>query len=364
MKNKILKRIFEVLFFFAVMGFSFYTIFKGQDLQKIWAEITTMSVPHLLFAILMSVLYVSFEGIMICFLLHSIDNTCKIHDCLKYSFVCFFYSAITPSASGGQPMQLYYMTKDGHQFNQSFVVLMIVATLNKIVLVVLGLGLIIFANPILMAYLGKYRTLFYIGLGIDFIWVLILVALMAFTEPLRKLINRLIHFFLKRHPKRVEKLEASINSFFSGYQDSLSFIVKNPVKIGITTLLSFVQRACPILITFLVYRGLGMTEASPATILVLQAAIYVTVDMLPIPGAQGITELMYRHVYMLIIPAQSIMSSMYVTRGVNFYLLLAIGGITSLVCFIYYKNKSKKEAAVVASSEPQITAAQSEPDKE
>ena len=46
--SKILKRVFEFAFFIAVMLLSFYTIFKGQDLAKIWTEIKTMSVPYLL----------------------------------------------------------------------------------------------------------------------------------------------------------------------------------------------------------------------------------------------------------------------------------------------------------------------------
>ena len=34
-----------------------------------------------------------------------------------------------------------------------------------------------------------------------------------------------------------------------------------------------------------------------ADVILLQAAIYVAVDMLPIPGAQGVTEAMYKNVF-------------------------------------------------------------------
>ena len=34
--------------------------------------------------------------------------------CLFYAVNGFFFSAVTPSASGGQPMQLYAMYRDGH----------------------------------------------------------------------------------------------------------------------------------------------------------------------------------------------------------------------------------------------------------
>ena len=47
--------------------------------------------------------------------------------CIQYSFIGFFYSGITPSATGGQPVQLYYMNKDGNRGSDSTVVLMTVA---------------------------------------------------------------------------------------------------------------------------------------------------------------------------------------------------------------------------------------------
>lgn len=56
-----------------------------------------------------------------------------------------FYSGITPSATGGQPVQLYYMNKDGNKGSDSTIVLMTVAVIYKIVLVVLGVGMLLFA---------------------------------------------------------------------------------------------------------------------------------------------------------------------------------------------------------------------------
>lgn len=51
----------------------------------------------------------------------------------------FFYSCITPSASGGQPAQIYYMSKDGLDVSVSTLVLMIVTITYKAVLVLVGL---------------------------------------------------------------------------------------------------------------------------------------------------------------------------------------------------------------------------------
>lgn len=340
-KGKNIKRILQIIFFFGVMLLSFYTIFKGQDIPLIWIKMKTMSLGNLFIAAVLALGFVSFEGIMIYFLLHSLDKTCRFSDCLDYCFIGFFYSSITPSASGGQPMQLFYMTKDGHKFGSSFVVLMTIATMNKIVLTLLGFFLLIFAKPVLMTHLDGYTTLFYIGLILDFCWVVILVSLMVITEPMRKLIIKIVSFVLRRHTERSKKVQDSINGMFNNYQDSLTFITANPFRIILVFVLSVVQRLLPILITAVVYYGLGMIETSFGTILIMQAAIYVTVDMLPLPGAQGVTEGMYREVFKLLIPSSFIMSSMYITRGINFYFILIFSGLIVLKRMLISKKKEK-----------------------
>ena len=81
--------------------------------------------------------------------------------CIKYSFVGFFYSGITPSATGGQPMQLYYMQKEGHKVSDSSVVLMTVAVVYKLVLA-LRVAILLFYRTQLMGYLGNYIYLYYL----------------------------------------------------------------------------------------------------------------------------------------------------------------------------------------------------------
>ena len=87
---------------------------------------------------------------------------------------------------------------------------------------------------------------------------------------------------------------------------------------------TFVQRCSVFLLTYVVYLGMGLSGISFVYIVLLQASIYVAVDMLPIPGAQGITETMYRVVFGTVFPGQCLVASMCVTRGISFYLIMII----------------------------------------
>ena len=61
----------------------------------------------------------------------------KMTHCALYSFCWIFFSCITPSASGGQPMQIFYMKKDKLPIPVTTLVLMIVTITYKAVLVVI-----------------------------------------------------------------------------------------------------------------------------------------------------------------------------------------------------------------------------------
>ena len=69
-------------------------------------------------------------------------------------------ASITPSATGGQPMQLYYMSRDDNRLSESSVVLMTVALIYKLVLVLIGIAALVFWQKPLRVYLEEYFPLF------------------------------------------------------------------------------------------------------------------------------------------------------------------------------------------------------------
>ena len=54
--------------------------------------------------------------------------------------------------------------------------------------------------------------------------------------------------------------------------------------------------------------------------------------MLPLPGAQGITEMMYKTAYAQVFPGAYLTASMCVTRGLNFYMLLIVSAMVAAWC--------------------------------
>lgn len=129
-----------------------------------------------------------------CFYLGRIDHH-LVHDAFLPDsgeeadmFSVFFrrilFSCITPSASGGQPMQLYYMKKEKISLPVSTVILMIVTITYKAVLVVVGLGLVLFGQGFLHRYLTEILPVFYLGIGLN-VFCVTAMLILVFHPSLR-----------------------------------------------------------------------------------------------------------------------------------------------------------------------------------
>ena len=167
MNSKKQNIVLDVGIFTAIMAFTFWSVFRNQNMADITGTVKMMSIPSLVAAATLSVFYVAGEGSMICYLLKGVGEKAKLMRCITYSFIGFFFSGITPSATGGQPMQLYYMKKDGHSISASTVVLMTVAVVYKFVLVVTGIGILLFWREPLKEYLEGYYSLYFVGLSLN-----------------------------------------------------------------------------------------------------------------------------------------------------------------------------------------------------
>lgn len=332
------KNIISGIFFLLLAGLTFYTIFNGNDMKAVAEAIGRVHPGYLIGAAVLGIFFVCAEGIMIWYLLHALDKRAKLLSCIRYSFVGFFFSGITPSATGGQPMQLYYMNKDKLKMSECTVVLMTVAVIYKLVLVVMGIGILLFAHKELAGFLGAYLYLYYLGLFLNVIVVAVLLFVMVRPKLFTGVVFSIEKFLVKLHllkpsDSRVNRL----TGFVERYHDTVQFFLKNKHRIVGVIIITFLQRMSVFVLTYVIYRGFRLDGISAVTVIFLQASVYIAVDMLPLPGAQGITELMYKNVFAAVFPGNLLTASMCVTRAINFYFLLILSAAVTLWCYIKYK---------------------------
>ena len=340
------KNILSILLFLALMLLTFYTIFHGNDMNYVWQTIRKLQPVYLVLAILTGIFFVSAEGLVFWYLFRALKCRASLLSCIKYAFIGFFFSGITPSATGGQPMQLYHMKKAGLRIADSTVILMTVALIYKLVLVLIGIGVLIFWYPSLRFYLENYIYLYFLGLFLNTALVAALLFIMVSPRCFHNLVLAGDKLLIKLHIlKSSETRTKKLFDMADSYHEAVVFFLQHKKHIAVVTAFTFVQRFSVFFLTWLIYKGMGLSGHSMLTVIIIQATVYIGVDMLPLPGAQGITELMYKTVFSVIFPGAYLTASMCITRSINFYLLLILSALITAVATLLIRRVPLKKSA-------------------
>ena len=103
------KMIVNTVFLVVIFALTIYGVFHGEDLGAMMEAMRRADVRWLLPGLLCVVFFIWGESIIIWYMMHSFQIPVKRRTCFLFSSVGFFFSCITPSASGGQPMQIYLL---------------------------------------------------------------------------------------------------------------------------------------------------------------------------------------------------------------------------------------------------------------
>lgn len=327
-----------------VFGLTIYGLFHGEDMGALLEAVREADVRWLIPAAGLVVFFIWGESIIIWYMMRTFGIHLKKGICFLFSSVGFFFSCITPSASGGQPMQIYYMKKEKIPIPVSTVILMIVTITYKFVLVVIGLGVLFFGRGFTQHYLKEILPVFYLGVllnvfCVSFMSILVFhphfarVILLTGLEWLEKL------HLMKHREQRKKKLEESMLV----YRQTAAYLRKHTKVIIRVILITFIQRMALFAVTWMVYRAFGLSGTSMWDVIFLQAVISVSVDMLPLPGGMGISETLFLSIFAGVFQALTL-PALVISRGLAYYSQIIISALFTLVAQIHYMHRDAKEA--------------------
>ena len=343
MKNR-KKIIFNGVFLAVVFALTIYGVFHGEDLSSMMDAIHRADKRWLLPGIALVAFFIWGESIIIWYMMRSSGIHLKKRTCFLFSSVGFFFSCITPSASGGQPMQIYYMKKEKISIPVSTVILMIVTITYKLVLVVIGIGIAIFGRGFLHKYLEGILPVFYLGLMLNifcvtFMTILVFHPLLA-KAILMKGMKLLERFHLMRKKEgRLKKLEASMEV----YQNTAAYLGTHKMVLVNVLAITFAQRFALFAATWFVYRAFHLSGISFITIVLLQAVISVSVDMLPLPGGMGISETLFLKIFPPVFGSTLLLPAMVLSRGLGYYGELLVSAVFTIVAQLTIGNTKREK---------------------
>ena len=342
MENK--KKLFwEVVFLIVVFAGTVYGVFHGEDLGKSIRIIRGVKKIYLLPAVACVVFFIWGESIIIHYLMRTLGTRLKKWTCFLFSSIGFFFSCITPSASGGQPAQIYYMRRKNIPIPVATLVLMIVTITYKAVLVLVGLAIIVFGQGFMHRYLTGILPVFYLGILLNVLCVGFMLILVFHTTLAQSLMEKGLGFLEKLHlmhykQSRHEKLNAAMEK----YKETAVYFKTHKHVVLIVLAITFAQRFALFLSTYFVYLAFDLSDYAVGTIVMLQAVISISVDMLPLPGGMGISEKLFLTIFVPVFGAQLVLPGMILSRALSYYTELLLSALLTILAHFTLGRERKK----------------------
>lgn len=339
MKDK--KKLFRNLAFFIILiSVTFYILLKDQDFFQMWEILKSVKIQYVLVGIVCILLYVVCEAINIGRTLKSLNEKSNFFRNLKYAFIGFFFSSITPAASGGQPMQIYYMHKDKISISNSTLALLINLSSMQVITISFALISLIFNYQYMNSVL---ITFFIIGILLNLsALILLLVGILSkrATNGIINLALKIMKFFkVKNIEGKKEKLEKEL----SKYQDNAVYVKNNKWLIAKTIFTTLIQFTIYYSITYWTYRALGFSEHNILEIITMQSVLFATVSGIPSPGAVGVTEGAFMEIFRNVYPENMMRSAVLLNRGINFYFLVLVSCVVTIVSYLKYGGEENED---------------------
>ena len=331
----------NAVFFLVLFGLTAYAVLKGKEISQLIRVMHSVRPVYYAAGFIFINLFVWCESYIIYRMLRVLQyQQVPKRNCIKYSYVGFFFSCITPSASGGQPAQLYYMNRDKVDVSVGAVILLIVTILYKFVLVFLGTLIFIFRHSLISEYIQGAAFFFYLGMALNVICVIVMFLLVFQQTLASRMIIGLVKglekiHVLRRKEERIRKLEDSMME----YHKAAAVIQEHKKLIAGMFGVTLVQRLIHFSITYLIYRGLGLSALGIVDVVALQCVISIAVDMLPLPGGMGISEGLFLSIFRKIFTGGLLYPAMLLSRGISYYALLLISAVMTCVAQVTIKRK-------------------------
>lgn len=330
------KRVLLSLLFLLIAVLSVYTVCsqaKGFSPKHFLEYLRSNNPWWLLAAVLAMVAYIWFDAVMVGTLLRGFGYPKSHAKCVSYAAADLYFSAITPSATGGQPMEAFFMTRDGVPAIISTVVMLTYLLLYTLSIVIIGAAcLLVFPSSFLM-----FGTLGRIFIAVGAAIQLGLAVFYALLLWKKKLLLRLCDFGLRLLAKlhlihNLSAREDKLRQTMEQYAQATELLKGRRRLLLKTLLLNLAHRSSQILVTVFCFLASGGRLGCAPKLFAMQSNVVIGAYCIPIPGSMGVTDyLMIDGFSQIIMSERQAANLELLARGLSFYICILLCGIIVLI---------------------------------
>ena len=310
------KKLLNFAFIFGTLAIVLLLGVNGQEMSGAMEALKSIGPEWIALCVLAWAAYLCIDAASVYFFLRRQGYHITVRYALFVSISGIYYSNITPGATGGQPMQVYYLKKRG---------------------IPIGIGtsaltVKFFSFQFMLAALGTVLWILIFGYVYNVICVSF-VLMMAVSK-------RLVWFFMKlivhagakvrlcKDPAAtLIKWEDVLETFHS----SVLMITRRPMDLVVQLLLGGAQLLSMMLVIFFVYHAFGLSGASYGQLTALGIMLYTSAAYTPLPGASGAQEGVFALYFSQIFPDGIRLMALLLWRFFTYYLSLIVGAVVSVL---------------------------------
>lgn len=338
-----IKRLLTYALLFGTLGIVLWTGLRGQEVNAIPAALAQLAPKGLAFCLICYALGVLCDSVSMHYFLRRQGHAVSLKYAVFISLIGTYYSNVTPGASGGQPMQIYYLKKAGVPVGIGTSATTVKYFCYQIMLMLLCTVLWIVHGRFLNTQVGANRWIMIFGYAYNLL-AISLVLLMAVNIKLVRLILRLIlrvgaELRLVRHP---DALMAKWADALETFHASVMMLRRSPVDLMIQLGIGLVQVLSLMLVPVCLFHAFGLNNASATQLIALGLMLYVSAAYMPLPGASGAQEGIFSLYFGGVFPGGTRLIALLLWRFFTYYFALIVGAAVSLLYTLVTGGKKNR----------------------
>ena len=320
------KTIFNIFSIVLSVSLLAYFCFSDNGLLTLMHHVRQFKVEWLVigFCCMLSDLFL--DTILIYLFTKSISSTYTISRAFKVCMVGHLYSAITPFQSGGQPMQIYVMTKQEIDAGNATSTLVQKFFVYQTGITIYSLFAIIFQSG------NEMHSLNPVMLGLTIVGFLVqggaaaLLLVFSFNQKItHKLLTWTVKLLSKIHiVKDYDKTIQSWQVQLDGFHESNQQLYKDKKLLVKTYCLTFLQLTALFAVSYCIYRAFNCGSASPISMIFSQAFVTMVSSLIPLPGAAGASEASFLVFFSSYFTAETLKSAIILWRFITYYAVILV----------------------------------------
>ena len=327
-----LKKILSALFIVLSIAAVVCVAFGNPELSDAWDALRGLDARWIIGLFLCWVAYAFFDALGTWLCPKKQGFSLGIFKVLAITLIGFFYSNITPGASGGQPMQVNSLRKAGVPVGNGTTAVTVRLISNQFMVSVLSLLFLIFNRAFVYRQLSGAIWFVRIGWIINFA-VVPLVLLAAFRRTLvRRLASGLIGLLarlriIRDREAAMQKTAEVLNTYHTAFHD----LFRSPAQLILQCLCSALSMLALTGSIVFVYYAFGLSGTPWYHLLTLGLLLFVSASYTPLPGASGAQEGGFMYYFNGVFPGGTKGLALLIWRFFTYYLFLFVGIVMVLL---------------------------------